>query len=153
LGLNIFAKVYLLYSQISLESTKLIKASKGITKDNFERDKNQNKKFYPHALQFFSSNSGRTEILRGGKLEFVDYPLLPFRVIVDDYDKNEFLEGFPVGQPKAKLDYIMHNATDFIIKQRNEYMFQKIFSKYPVIGAFTLHIALWKKISFHIVPS
>ena len=57
----------------------------------------------------------------------------------------------PVGKPRAKIDSFMEESLDYLQQLKNEYMFKKTFSYYPVFGAITKQIPLWRNFALYLV--
>jgi hypothetical protein len=107
--------------------------------------------FQADALAFFQRFTGCIEIVRNAKSELVYFPLLPYAEALHSEQRDEWLRGMPVGKPRAKLDFFMEQSLDNLQQLKNEYLFAKIFRSYPVLGALTKHISLWKALSFYLV--
>ncbi len=103
------------------------------------------------ALNFFNKYTGSIEIVRNGTTELVYFPMLPYAEALGDEQKHEWMQSLPVGKPRAKIDSFLEGSLDYIQQLKNEYMFKKTFSFYPVFGAITKQIPLWRSFALYVV--
>ena len=126
-----------------------------IIKDEFIyedfQEVSQNSNYRRNAINFFNMYTGVIEIVRNEKVEMVYFPLLPYAESFRNEQKKEWLQDMPIGKPRPKLEYIMTNSLDFLQQLKDEYLFVKTFSYYPVLGAIAKQIPLWKSLAFYLV--
>jgi len=108
-------------------------------------------KFRENALEFFQKYTGTIEIVKNNRSETVSFPLLPYAEAFTKQQQNGAFCNMPLGKTKAKLDYFTENCIDILQTMENEYVFAKTLKHYPLVGAITKHLALWKTLEFYMV--
>ena len=76
---------------------------------------------------------------------------MPYAESLESTKKLEWLRSLPVGKPRAKIDCFLENTLDYLQQLNNEYVFTRIFRKYPIFGAVSKQIPLCQSFSFYIL--
>ena len=125
------------------------RAAKIIKKNEYTTTIN-NASYKERAFKLFQHHSTSLEIVRSKTIETVYFPVLPYFEALSEEQKQQLFESMPIGQQKAKLLYVIENASNFIQDMNNEYMFAKFFKNFPVLGAVSRALPLWKELAFYL---